>query len=83
MKLAPFAYLRGQNVVPVYEGWQRNGDGSFTMMFGYMNRNYEETLNIPVGPGNAVDVDIAAERGVRRVQERATMTRSRMGSSAS
>ena len=33
---------RGQNVQPVFEGWERNGDGSFNMLFGYLNRNYEE-----------------------------------------
>ncbi|MFN7983830.1 MAG: hypothetical protein U0Q11_18440 [Vicinamibacterales bacterium] len=27
-------YMSGQNVVPVYEGWERNTDGSFTMVFG-------------------------------------------------
>jgi hypothetical protein len=52
---SPYPYLRGQNVVPVYEGWERNSDGTFTMSFGYMNRNYEEALNIPVGPSNNVD----------------------------
>lgn len=45
-------YMSGQNVVPVYEGWERNADGSFTMVFGYMNRNYEEQLDVPVGPDN-------------------------------
>ena len=43
---------RGQNVQPVFEGWERNDDGSFTMVFGYMNRNYEEQPIIPVGPNN-------------------------------
>jgi len=62
-KLALFAMLAvpayaqiqnaiGQNVVPVYEGWERNTDGSFNMVFGYMNRNYEEQLDLPVGPDN-------------------------------
>lgn len=53
-------YMSGQNVVPVYEGWERNADGSFTMVFGYMNRNYEEELDVPVGPDNKfepVDAD--------------------------
>lgn len=45
-------YHSGQNLQPVFEGWQRNPDGSFTMHFGYLNRNYEEHLNIPVGPNN-------------------------------
>lgn len=42
----------GQGVAPVYEGFDVNPDGSFNMWFGYMNRNYEETLDIPVGPDN-------------------------------
>jgi hypothetical protein len=45
-------YLRGQSVQPVFEGWSRNPDGSFAMWFGYLNRNYEERLNIAVGPEN-------------------------------
>jgi hypothetical protein len=45
----------GQNVVPVFEGWERNGDGSFNMVFGYMNRNYEEELDVPIGPGNMLE----------------------------
>jgi hypothetical protein len=50
--LAQTRYASGQNVVPVYEGWERNSDGSFNMVFGYMNRNYEELLDVPVGAGN-------------------------------
>jgi len=48
-------YDSGQNVVPVYEGWERNPDGSFNMVFGYFNRNYEEQLEIPVGPDNKIE----------------------------
>ncbi len=43
---------RGQNIQPVFEGWERNDDGSFTMVFGYLNRNYQEQPVIPVGPNN-------------------------------
>jgi hypothetical protein len=46
-------YGSGQNIAPVYEGWERNPDGSFTMVFGYMNRNYEERPEIPIGPANS------------------------------
>lgn len=42
----------GQGVAPVYEGFDVNPDGSFNMWFGYMNRNYEETVDIPIGPDN-------------------------------
>jgi len=52
---AQIRYAAGQNVVPVFEGWERNADGSFNMVFGYMNRNYEEQVDIPVGPHNALD----------------------------
>jgi len=45
-------YMTGQNVVPVFEGWERNADGTFSMVFGYMNRNYEEELDVPVGADN-------------------------------
>src|SRR5215471_5846052 len=51
---AQIRYSSGQNVVPVYEGWERNPDGSFNMVFGYMNRNYEEQLDIPTGPDNNI-----------------------------
>jgi hypothetical protein len=45
-------YGKGQNVAPVYEGWERNADGSFNMVFGYMNRNYDERPEIAIGPDN-------------------------------
>lgn len=48
-------HANGQNVVPVFEGWERNADGTFSMVFGYMNRNYEEVLDIPVGPNNTIE----------------------------
>jgi hypothetical protein len=45
-------FWSGQDVVPVYEGWLRNPDGTFNMVFGYFNRNWREELAIPPGPGN-------------------------------
>jgi hypothetical protein len=45
-------YYSGQNVAPVFEGWEKNPDGSFDFVFGYLNRNYEEEPEIPIGPGN-------------------------------
>ena len=45
----------GQDVVPVYEGWIRNPDSSFDLVFGYFNRNYKEELAIPAGPGNLIE----------------------------
>jgi hypothetical protein len=43
----------GQSVDPAYEGYDQNADGSYNMWFGYMNRNYEEAPDIPVGPNNS------------------------------
>src|SRR5438132_6563205 len=43
----------GENVVPVFEGWEKNSDGSFNMVFGYMNRNYQEQPEIVIGPDNS------------------------------
>lgn len=49
---AQVRWERGQNVAPVFEGWERNPDGTFNMVFGYMNRNYSEIPHIPLGPKN-------------------------------
>jgi hypothetical protein len=43
----------GETVQPVFEGFDENEDGSFNMWFGYLNRNYREELDIPVGPENS------------------------------
>ena len=45
-------FKSGQQVVPVYEGWERVPDGSFNMVFGYLNRNHVEQLSLPIGPQN-------------------------------
>ena len=52
---AQIRYASGQDVAPVFEGWERNADGTFTMVFGYMNRNYEEQVDIPIGPNNKIE----------------------------
>ncbi len=44
----------GQSVSPAYEGWYRNPDGTYTMSFGYYNRNTAEVVEIPVGKNNFV-----------------------------
>jgi hypothetical protein len=48
-------YLSGQSVVPFFEGWEQNDDGSFSLVFGYLNRNYREELNIALGPDNKIE----------------------------
>ena len=39
-------------MAPAYEGFDTNPDGSFNMWFGYLNHNYEEEPDIPIGPDN-------------------------------
>jgi hypothetical protein len=46
----------GQSVVPYFEGWIRNPDGTFDLVFGYFNRNWEQELAIPAGPDNNVEL---------------------------
>ncbi|MCH7856013.1 MAG: hypothetical protein IIB37_04615 [Gemmatimonadetes bacterium] len=51
---AQVSYQTGQNASPGYEGWELNEDGSFNLVFGYMNRNWQEELDVPVGPDNNI-----------------------------
>lgn len=46
----------GQNIQPFYEGWQRMPDGHIVMWFGYLNRNFDEQVDVPVGPANQFDL---------------------------
>jgi hypothetical protein len=49
-------YSSGQHVIPAYEGWEEHADRSRYFVFGYMNRNWEEELDVPVGPENGFNV---------------------------
>jgi hypothetical protein len=48
-------FASGQDVVPVFEGWLKNADGSFTFVFGYFNRNFKEEPVVPAGPDNKLE----------------------------
>ena len=45
----------GQTVTPAFEGWFANPDGTFSILFGYYNRNQKQELDIPVGPENRIE----------------------------
>ena len=45
----------GMTVTPVYEGWYRNADGTFSLSFGYYNRNFEEIVELPHGDANHLE----------------------------
>ena len=49
-----FRFNAGQTIQPFFNGWTRNDDGSFELHFAYLNRNYVEEMEIPVGPDNNV-----------------------------
>ena len=51
--LAPLS-PRGQSVTPAFEGWYKNRDGTFSLSFGYFNRNEKEEVDIPVGTSNFI-----------------------------
>lgn len=42
----------GGSVTPAYDGWYENADGSKTLLIGYYNRSWEQSLDVPVGPNN-------------------------------
>jgi len=45
----------GQPVIPLYEGYYPNPDGTFEICFGYFNLNTEEDVDIPLGPDNVIE----------------------------
>ena len=49
------SFATGQSISPAYEGWVQNEDGSFDLVFGYMNRNWEQVVAVPVGPDNVIE----------------------------
>ena len=51
---ASLTYTRGQSVIPVFFGWKENPDGTFDLLFSYINRNWQEEVDIPVGPDNNI-----------------------------
>ena len=55
-ELSNIRFNSGQGVVPYFEGWIRNPDGTFDLVFGYFNRNWQQELAIPAGPDNSVEL---------------------------
>jgi hypothetical protein len=42
-------------VALAYEGFSTNPDGSYSLWFGYFNRNWDRELDVPVGPDNRIE----------------------------
>ncbi len=45
----------GQSVTAAFEGWFSNPDGTYSILFGYYNRNQKEELDIPIGADNRIE----------------------------
>jgi hypothetical protein len=45
----------GQSVTGAFEGWYDNPDGSHTLLVGYLTRNFQQAVDIPIGPNNRIE----------------------------
>ena len=45
----------GNFVAPYFDGFYPNADGTYTLSFGFMNRNDEELIEIELGPNNFIE----------------------------
>jgi hypothetical protein len=45
----------GSSVTGAFEGWFYNPDGSRTFLIGYLNRNFGQALDVPIGPNNRIE----------------------------
>lgn len=42
----------GGTISPAYDGWYDNADGTRTFLMGYYSRNWEQAIEVPIGPNN-------------------------------
>jgi hypothetical protein len=45
----------GQSITGAFEGWFPNGDGTYSILLGYYNRNLKQELEIPAGADNRIE----------------------------
>ena len=45
----------GGPVIPFFEGWYQNPEGTYELTFGYWNVNTEEVIDIPLGRENFIE----------------------------
>lgn len=71
----------GDLVAPFFDGWIKNDDLSVTYIFGFMNRNTDEIVDVPLGRNNYIEpaqfngaqathFPIYDRRGFRGIRER-------------
>jgi hypothetical protein len=45
----------GSSITGAFEGWYYNADGSRMWLIGYLNRNFGQALDVPIGPNNRIE----------------------------
>lgn len=51
-----------RRVSPVFEGWESNADGTYTMFFGYFNTDWDDSTDVEIGPNNSFQ-PVGLDRG--------------------
>ena len=45
----------GTSITGAFEGWFDNADGSHVFLVGYLNRNRQREVDVPIGPNNRIE----------------------------
>lgn len=45
----------GASITAAYEGWFDNADGTHNFLIGYLNRNFSQAVDVPIGPSNRIE----------------------------
>jgi hypothetical protein len=45
----------GSSITGAFEGWYYTADGSRMWLLGYLNRNFGQALDVPIGPNNRIE----------------------------
>jgi len=54
LPIEPFRQF-GSSITPAFEGWFDNPDGTHSFLIGYLNRNSQQEIDIPLGPDNRIE----------------------------
>lgn len=56
-------HSRGQSVIPIYNGWHPNKDGTIDLWFGYLSNNWRQELDVPIGVNNNISAPYGPDAG--------------------
>ena len=57
------SHSRGQSVIPLYDGWHPNTDGTIDLWFGYISDNWHQEVDVPIGANNNVSAPYGPDAG--------------------